>query len=183
MTALLLAPHSDDETLFASFLILRYRPHVVTCFRSHVQEARGGPTFATREQETQKATRHLGFPDLEQLPVRDDAPDPEMLAALLTEIEGRERWDVVFAPAVEDGGHDQHNLVGELALQVFGAERVTTYLTYRRGHGKSQSLSPIPYEPSWVSAKLRAMAEYESQIELDNCRYWFTEAPLLEWYA
>lgn len=183
MTALLLSPHNDDETLFAAFTILRHRPTVVTCFQSFVQEQRGGPTWQTREAETVRAVSCLGADRPIQLLVRDDKPDETMLRSLLTHIRDADRWDIVFAPAVEEGGHDQHNLVGELAVEIFGGFRVMLYLTYVRGSGKTRSDCEAPYEPGWPSAKLRAMAEYESQIELGNTSTWFIDETLREWYA
>lgn len=179
--ALLLAPHNDDETLFAAYTILRCQPHVVTCLRSFVQASRGGPTFETRERETGRALFHLGCTSWHQLPVRDDTPDVEMLESLLRELADDGLWDRVYAPAVEDGGHEGHTLVGELAVKVFGD--VIPYLTYRRGMGKSTSEAKVPVEPGWHSAKLRAMAEYESQIELESTAYWFVNAGLDEFYA
>lgn len=184
MTALLLCPHNDDETLFASFTILRHQPDVVTCLRSYVQEQRGGPNYLKREDETVMALAVLGsICRRQQLPVRDDTPDPEMLTRLLAEIRHANDYDVVFAPAVEDGGHDHHNLVGECALHVFGGDVVVPYLTYRRGSGKSRSGNEVPFEPGWPRLKLRAMAEYASQIELESTSFWFVDETLREWYA
>ena len=175
MTALLLAPHQDDESLFCAYTVLRHRPHVVTCFASHVQASRGGPDDDTRNLETMRATVVLGAPSWQKLPVRDDAPDSEMLASLLREIDADQEWTVVFAPAVELGGHDQHNLVGHLAEEVFGRERLQPYLTYVRGQGRSRSANEVPFEPHWPALKMRAMAEYSSQINLPDCRPWFSD--------
>lgn len=183
MSALLLAPHNDDETLFASFTILRHRPHVVTCFRSYVQERRGGPDYRTREAETQQALFRLGGPTWQQLPVRDDQPDVEMLVSCLREIQRDGLWDVVFAPAVEDGGHDQHNMVGHAALEIFGDQIVTPYLTYVRGEGKTRSGCAVPFEPDWPARKLMAMSKYQSQIEVENTSFWFLDETIREWYA
>lgn len=182
MTALLLSPHNDDETLFCSWTILRHRPHVVTCLKSYLQEERGGPSHRVREEETQRALFHLQAPTWQQLPVRDDAPDWDMLQSLINEIAKDQPWDVVFAPAVEEDGHDQHNEVGRQAVEAFGKRIVTPYLTYRRGHGKSRGRNEVPFEPLWVALKLRALAEYESQIEVENTRTWFVDESLREWY-
>ncbi len=181
MTALLLAPHNDDECLFSAYTVLRHAPHVVTCFSSHVQAARGGPGRATREQETQRALFHLGAPSWQQLPVRDDGPDAEMLASLLREIEAGQEWTVVFAPAVELGGHEQHCLLGSLAEEVFGTERLVPYLTYVRGNSRTVSENEVPFEDDWPALKFSAMAEYSSQINLPDCRPWFSGWDR-EWY-
>lgn len=182
MTALLLAPHHDDETLFAAYTCLRHKPHVVTCFASHVQASRGGPDHDTRLWETKMALATLGIETHQQLPVRDDVVDEEMLASCLAEVERTSRWTVVFAPAVEDGGHHQHNLVGTLAEQVFGADRLRSYMTYRRGKGRSVSANEVPYEADWPAVKFKAMACHSSQINLPDCRPWFSNWDR-EWYA
>jgi LmbE family N-acetylglucosaminyl deacetylase len=183
VTALLLAPHNDDETLFAGFSVQRFSPHVVTCFQSWAQEQRGGPSHSVRQEETIRACWNLGATDWEQWLVRDDAPDAEMLAALLIEIRDRQGWDMVLAPAFEDGGHEQHNLVAEMALGVFGEHRLVTYLTYVRGSGKTRSDTEVPFDAMMVSKKMRAMSCYRSQIAVENTRYWFCDETLREWYA
>lgn len=140
-----------------------------------MQSARGHPNCdnATRAAETQRALAILGASGWQQLPVRDDDLDADMLAACLRQVEGEQAWDVVFAPAVEDEGHEHHDLVGQLALEVFGPLRCVAYMTYQRGHGRSRSDTEVIPEPGWRALKLRAMAEYASQIELADCRGWF----------
>lgn len=178
MGTLFLQPHSDDGTLFAAWTILRYRPHVVTCFESHVQAQRGGPDHATRLWEDKMALFQLGIRDFTQLPVRDDGPDEQMLVACLEEFKEQE-WERVFAPAVELGGHAQHNMVGDVAAQLW--EDVTFYTTYVRGQGRTRTDHEVSYEDDWPAAKFRAMACYVSQINTENCRPWFSDWDR-EWY-
>lgn len=164
MTAIVLEPHADDCVLFSCWNALRYRAHVVTVFESHVQEARGyGIPQAQREAETEAAMSMLGL-DWHQWPYLDSDPDWTAIGVALTLIKERLTPDRVFAPAVEPGGHDQHNRVGALAVEVFGADRVTAYLTYTV-NGKSTRGVEVMYEPAWVTLKLRALACYRSQIE------------------
>ena len=85
----------------------------------------------------------------------------------------------MFAPAVEAGGHEQHNLVGELADKVFGG-RVTHYMTYTNGRDRSRGV-PVEFEPGWAALKLQALACYESQIRLASTGHHFTDWPLHEW--
>ncbi len=171
---------SDDDALFCAYTILQHKPHVVTCFESHVQPARGhaGCSQEIRAAETQRALLHLGASGWQQLPVRDDAVDEEMLRALLEQIEAERSWDVVFAPAHEEGAHSQHNLVADLALEVFGPLRLVSYMTYVRGQGRSQSENEVIPEPGWRALKMRAMAEYSSQVELSDTLPWFQD----EWH-
>lgn len=171
MTALLLAPHYDDETLFAAYTVIRHAPHVLTCMGdAQIQASRGGPSCEERRAESVTACQILGADSHSWLPVRDDVPDAEALESLLREF-AVTSWDVVFAPAWEDGGHDDHNLVADLAGHIFGD--VTRYMTYRRGYGRSESPHEAQVERGYRSVKLMAMACYSSQIELDSCRPWF----------
>ena len=88
-------------------------------------------------------------------------------------------WEHVYAPAVEDGGHEQHNLVGSEALLRYG-NTVRPYLTYRRGSMRSHGREVMP-EPGYVAAKMRALACYETQIELVATRPWFMDDTLREY--
>lgn len=171
MTSVFLAPHNDDETLFAAYTLLRERPRVFVVFRSAKQEA-VGITWAERESETDAALQILGCA-YSQWEYPDDVLASE-LRPFLEERLGRlaKTHETCFAPAVEEGGHEQHNLVGEAALAAFGASRVRPYLTYRRGYGKTVGDEVVP-EPAEVAKKLRALACYESQIREPSCRPWF----------
>lgn len=182
MTDLWLAPHNDDETLFGSFTIIRHKPHVVICFKSQVQEDRGGPTARVREMETEGALWWLGGPSWRQLQIRDT--DPRGHDKLLDEFEQLDYVHAperVWAPAWEEGGHEQHNSVSSAAYSIFG-DRVIPYLTYKRGSMRTRG-TEVPFEPSWVVKKMRALCCYASQIELENTRAWFMDDTLREYLA
>lgn len=158
---LFLSPHNDDECLFGSALIVANRPLVLVVFDSHVQVARGaldcGPD--RRRMETVEAMKILNLGSAPQfLGFRDDQL-PSMTA-----LEGALRQfgqpEMVYAPAVEEGGHPQHSLVGSLAAKVF--RNVTHFMTYTN-RGKSEG-RPVPFEPEWISKKFQALACYRSQI-------------------
>jgi len=182
VSALLLSPHNDDETLFASGFCIAHNPHVVVVLRSQVQEDRYGITADTREQETGCALDTLGVTGWTQWPYLDSDPDWGAVENALRSIDDRLQPDRVFAPAVELGGHAHHNLVGDLAHVVFG-DRVTSYLTYVRGNGRSRSDREVPFMPAWPAVKLRALACYLSQIAEPSTRDWFLDGGLREWYA
>lgn len=174
MTALLLEPHQDDAALFAAFTCIRHRPHVVTVLRSVVQEQRRtGITQAIRQAENDDAMSILGC-TWEQWPHPDSAPDWEAVRRQLEEIDtpslGR-----VFAPCPEDGGQPHHNMIGELAEAVFGAERVSFYMTYVDGRVRNGG-RPVEYEPGWIQLKLRALACYRSQHDLASTGHHFLAA-------
>jgi LmbE family N-acetylglucosaminyl deacetylase len=165
MKSLLLAPHNDDETLFAAFTCLGEKPHVVTVLRSQTQEDRYGITALTREAETQRAMWMLGC-SWEQWPPLDTDPDWEGIEMMLRN--RADKYERCFAPAREVNGHRQHNRIADIAQDVFGAERVTHYLTYTTS-GKSTSDRPVAFEPEWVERKMAALACYRSQSSLANC--------------
>lgn len=176
MRSLLLAPHSDDETLFASYLILRHKPTVTVCLRSP------GELGVSRFRETRAAMRILGDPEVETWPYRETQPLPRDFYELL--FRRAEEYDHCFAPAVEEGGHEHHNEVGRLALAVFGEHRVTRYLTYTRHGGRSREGTLVEPEPEWVALKLAALACYRSQIDDPATRPWFYDlVDLREWVA
>lgn len=183
---LFLAPHNDDETLFGAFTLLAWKPDVMVCYRSSKQK---GIDPRTREMETGMALRMLkGDATFMQSTVLDTDPDDEAneylsetLGAAHTMFGHEEPYDIVFAPAVEEDGHEQHSLVGEVAVRVFGT-RVCRYLTYRRGHGRSRSSSEVPFHPLWPARKLAAMSMYRSQIALPSTAPWFVDHGLREFY-
>ena len=193
---LLLAPHNDDETLFAAYTIQRYQPHVAIVLRPERQAdlpAEIRATSGTRRSETERAMRHFGYLPVgllapwltatwEQWSTSSDiAPKFGEIVDEMRTFDRLHNPDHVWAPAIEEGGHEQHNLVGEAALEVFGAEHVTGYMTYRRGFGRSTSeLEVLPRGADDVAAKLHAMAEYRSQIALASTRPWFTDMGLFE---
>jgi hypothetical protein len=130
--------------------------------------------------ETNQALWNLGCPSWEQLLTPDTNPDEMRLGydlELLDTIHSPER---VWAPALELGGHDQHNAVGQVALDVFG-HRVRPYLTYVRGRMRTRG-AEVPFEPSWVARKMRALSCYQSQIALEgDCQPWFMDDTLREY--
>lgn len=164
-----ISPHCDDETLFGAFTILREQPIVVIVFDSVVQYQRGtGITGPMRRNETIAAMEILGA-EVRFLQYSDAERNPNLNDGLIPYLEAEEVW----APAFEEGGHPQHNLV---ARWVRGAwinkpEAVTHYMTYTTA-GKSTG-RPVPIEDGWLSKKFAALSCYQSQIDLPNTREHF----------
>lgn len=169
MRTLLLAPHHDDETLFASFLCLTYSPRVVVCFGE--PEANGVPV-GTRSDEFWAALAALGVDDATEWPLTDYHPDPVELATRMVRL-AQEHWDLVFAPAVELYGHPQHNLVGALADAAFGrATTVEHYMTYTYPPlTRSRSEREVPFDSTWVFRKHAALACYQSAASTASYRH------------
>lgn len=166
---LLFAPHSDDETLFAAFTILRFCPYVVICFPS----TRDYGSTAQRMAESRRALGYLGVDQCEQW----DGID--LVGKMRTLVEKLSVGDRVFAPS-SDTSHPDHRSVSRAALEVFGGN-VTLYHTYRDGE-KVRSDKPVAFEPKWVQRKLLALAQYTSQIEHPRANQFFT-LDLLEYWA
>ena len=177
MTAVLLAPHNDDETLFASFLIQQHRPRVIVCLRGHRR------LWHVRERETDAAMRELGVESWSQWSFPDERPDWKAVRRALETITA----DLVIAPhpEFERNGHDgtsqerfgvlQLDIIREMALDVFGPERVLGYLTYTRWNGRSTWGEEVAPEAAWIAAKHRALACYRSQIAEPSTRPWFMD--------
>lgn len=156
MRSLFLSPHSDDETLFGAFTILKHRPQVYICFPSVSDYGKTAERFA----ETERACRHLGASASvlawrlgldDALKVADDIAQPE----------------IVWAPNV-GASHPDHRDLSFAAHRVF-KDRVRHYDTYvLEADGtprKVRTLPPAPIDdPEWVHAKLAALACYRSQL-------------------
>jgi LmbE family N-acetylglucosaminyl deacetylase len=190
---LFLSPHNDDEALFGAFTIQREKPLVVVVFDSYVQENRGNKVTAKdRRRETVAALECLGLRAFEgtgpyEYPwmfkrLRDDQSYESAVIASALQATGFPEVERVFAPAIEENGHEQHNAVGRAADLVWPG-RVTHYLTYTT-KGKSTSAYRVLVESGdWLKRKLRALACYESQIDIErlNCREHFMR-DLWEYY-
>lgn len=146
-----LSPHNDDETLFGAFTLLRCKPHVIVCYRDPSDWVR-------RENETDAAMALLGC-SWEQWPFSHvDYEDPA-LARRMLDLHPRG----IFAPAVEPGGQEHHNHVGQIASQLW-PKNVVKYLTYTRHGGKSTNGSEVyPEYEWWWKRKQQALECYVSQ--------------------
>lgn len=171
---LFVSPHNDDAALFAAFTLQREHPTVLTMFDSHVQVQRGHPECSAdaRRREDIQAMAVLGctfdcgyVPD--HLPRASAA---ELVRACLMNWDGYA--DEIWIPAIEAGGHEQHNLVSEIALEVFKGKKISGYLTYTRTGGKSTWGNAVACSGAMVLQKLRALACYRTQLEIDALGCW-----------
>ena len=171
MTKLLLEPHQDDSVLFATWTLLREKPHVITVLRSQIQEDRG--TGITNEQRMAENACALGILGVthEQWQYPDTNPNWE---AIYDDLDAyRPAPEVVWVPAYERGGHNDHNTLSNIAAGVFPG-RVRYYLTYVRGQMRTRGVE-VPYEPEWPLLKLQALACFRSQILEPSTREWFLD--------
>jgi SAM-dependent methyltransferase len=158
---LLLSPHSDDETLFAAFTVIRYRPHVVVCFGS----AGDYGDTKVRTNETRQAVGLLGGHFADQWDGND-------LEQRMTELDKVLRPGRVFAPSPRSS-HREHREVADVATKVFGM-RVTRFHTYDEG-GKVRRGVPVAFEQEWVVRKRRAMDCYRTQLAHPRARKFFED--------
>lgn len=180
MKTLLLAPHHDDETLFASYLCLTYDPLVIVCYGN---PAANGVPASVRSSEFGLAMVQLNVHECIEWPVSDtEGGTADDLLVRMRHVRDHTDWDLVFAPAVEParvvdgevaGGHPQHNNVGRLADRVFGGHvTVEHYTTYTYPPlTRSRSERPIPHDPSWIFRKHAALACYRSAAQTPSYRH------------
>ena len=167
MRVLLLAPHADDETLFAAYSCLRENPYIVCCFN---QDRAPEFTVATSALNCRATT--IGLPGYKA----DFLELARHLGAAYA------NYDRVYAPKWEPDGHEDHNLVADVAKHVYG-DRVVSYLTYAPRGERSRDGVEVPDVSAWeIAAKLRALSAYVSQIADPATRPWFTSLlDLREW--
>jgi LmbE family N-acetylglucosaminyl deacetylase len=121
---ILLAPHNDDEALFCSYIIQQNNPLVIVV-TDGMNMIHKGITPEIRREETLRAMEILGASVL-FLGLHDDKLTPSQVAFALKGI--KPSW--VFAPAVYKHGHIGHNIVGQVALDLW-KDKVIKYATYQ----------------------------------------------------
>lgn len=172
-------PHHDDVVLFSCYALMSVRHATVKTVL--------GTAASPRGQESRHAIEALGLKkdQYEAWPIDEDSPDWAEAETRMQMVKDEHRNGhplIVFAPAVEEDGHEHHNAVGELAQKIFG-DLCVFYLTYRRGHARSRSdTEVIPTLAGWRAKKLAALSCYASQIDREDTRPWFCSDDVLrEW--
>lgn len=178
MATLVLAPHGDDETLFASYICQRNRAHVIVCTQDANPEIRQQRSFETNAAISELGCSHQEWPMPASAFDYDQAK--RWLEVWASTAHVAEIPDKVYAPAISPEGHEQHNEVGHLAIQVFG-DSVIPYMTYAPRGQRQTGVEVIP-TPTEIQRKLRALACYGSQIGNHLTRPWFYELlDMREW--
>lgn len=162
---LLISPHCDDESLFTSFTLMRYRPLVVIVTESFIQYERGDLSCdaETRRKETIAAMKLVGCPV-----VFLGIKDTELTEDILRERLQGFNPETVYVPAIQ-GGNPQHDLVGKVGLELFGkaCERYCTYTKTELYTTGGWEIKPTQQE---FELKKKMLLCYQSQINLSSTR-------------
>lgn len=183
---ILLAPHNDDENLFASYTIQRIKPLVVVVTDGYIQGNRGdGITAEERREESRKAAKLLGY-EVIFLGIKDTELTEELLEKELIKLQPH-GW--VYAPAIQ-GGNAQHDLVGRVADKLYGSTDpkgfgyVTHYTTYTRTELWTTGSKEIIPTQEEIDLKNKALDCYQSQINLGSTApHFFAVRGRSEFYA
>lgn len=174
---LFISPHNDDETLFGAFTLLREKPLVLIVTDSWIQFTRGEDCSAEdRWQETLKAMQVLKCPVVRG-GIRDDIIGAEAVKELLEKFSG---FDKVYAPAIIVNGNPHHNLIGEVAAEVFG-DKLVRYMTYSKDNLYAVGKQELKPEPEEIALKKMAFDCYPSQLKINGPHFDAVKGKS-EWY-
>lgn len=158
-TKILLAPHNDDEALFASFICLREKPLIVVVTDSWIQYNRGDKiTAEERREESRAAATVLGC-SIYFMGIRDDEITADILGPELRKLNA----DLVYAPAIQ-GGNKHHDLIGRLAFECF--KNVVQYATYAKN--ELYTTGEIEVRPTERELELKNKALYCYKTQLSH---------------
>lgn len=163
---LLLSPHSDDESLFCSIILMRQKALVVICTESWIQYNRGdlGCDAETRRNETIAAMKLAGCPVV-FLGIKDTELTEEILRERLQYFNP----ETVYIPALQ-GGNKHHDLVNKIALEIFGRNKCEQYCTYTKTELYTTGGWEIKPTHTEMELKNKMLDCYQSQINLPSTR-------------
>lgn len=161
MIKILLSPHNDDESLFASAILNRERPHVIFVTDGIKHESKGISRY-TRRLESIKAMAVFNLP-VTFLGLWDTGIDKLALAHLLSGFDP----DVVYAPFPDPEGNIDHYEVGIIAREIWG-DKVRYYSTYKLHDLTPQGDVEIKLTEREQDMKEKALACYPSQVAINK---------------
>lgn len=168
---ILISPHSDDAVLFASYTILREKPLVITVTHSTLQGNNGNE----RVLEDYEAMRILGV-SVCFLGIDENKLTKDILYEKLEMFKDSQDDELVFIPSYEDNGNPHHNLINEVAKELWGDidyGRVKEYKTYTGLEDRSIGKEIVPTEEE-LELKKKAMLCYQSQIRNPLTNHYFS---------
>lgn len=158
-----LSPHSDDETLFGAYRILREKPIVVIITHATLQ----GNNGYERAVESYKAMQILGVPVM-FLGINEDKLTEETLSEKLKYLPKEATY---YIPEYEINGNPHHNLVNKVARKLFS--KYNEYKTYTGLNPRTLGKEIIPTKEE-LELKKKAMSMYRTQIENPMTAHYFT---------
>ncbi len=162
-----LSPHSDDETLFGAYTIMKEKPLVIICTDSYLQ----GDNLLARRNESRDAMDILGA-DVWFLSIPDFLDDIVFRTILRSKFRRFADTEVVYAPNV-DCSNRHHKAAGEVAKEIF--DNVVFYDTYKDSWGTTGIGQKVTITNDEKQLKKRVMLWYKSQIEREQTRKHFRE--------
>jgi LmbE family N-acetylglucosaminyl deacetylase len=157
----LLSPHPDDETLFASYRIMRDKPVVIILTHPTAQ----GDNAKERLFEAYSACQILGVPVM-FLGIPEDKFSEELLREKLTQLN---LTGTVIAPAL-DGGHPHHDITYKVATDMYSD--VKYYKTYGKGETRAEGWE-VEATVDEMKLKRQAMNCYQTQINNPLTAHYF----------
>lgn len=163
---MLLAPHNDDETLFASFTCMREQPLIVVVTDCYVQLNRvPSVSKERRRDETFWACRELGC-SVVFLGIPDESCTTRKICEALDNFKG---FETVYAPA-KQGGHVHHDMTCLAACEMF--DHVLFYGTYSTDEPAYATKGiPVHGEIEERVGKRHALECYKSQHEWSRAHF------------
>ena len=152
----LLAPHNDDEGLFATYICLRLKPLIVVVTDGTQHQEKFGISIETRRRESEAAAKILGcrisfagWPD-------DDYKVRQMV--------GQKYSGTILAPALQGGNihHDQISRYGDIQYATYTKTNLTPFLP------DGIQITPTPEEEQ---IKEKVLACYKSQHEINKVHF------------
>lgn len=158
---LFVAPHNDDEALFGAYTLMREHPLVLIVTDGIIHQQRFGIKPSVRRQESRDACKIAGC-DIEFLGIPDNDVNKKDLRFLFSKY----RPSVVYAPAI-DGGNATHDLVSDIAWQVWG-EKCIFYTTYSKTSFRIRGDTEIIPTKEERDKKIAMLKCYKSQLGINK---------------
>lgn len=180
---ILLAPHNDDEALFAAFTLIREKPLVVVVTDSFIQERRDSRVTSIRRRAESVAACAILRCSVMFLGIRDDAPGATMPDVIAERLRDFANIEEVYCPALQHG-HPHHDFVNLAAKRVFSEGRTKPVIEYCTYSPKAPFYANIGNRriegtSSEWALKREALACYPSQVWSANHFYAVNGQP--EW--
>ncbi len=163
----IISPHQDDAVLFASYIIQREKPIVISVVHPTLQE----DNTYERILEDYKAMKILDVPIM-FLKIDEDKLNENNLYDKLFDLKDSQGDDEVWIPEYEENGNPQHNLVNKVANQVWEDYNIHTYKTYTGLEDRTIGKEIIPTKEE-LELKKQAMACYNTQINNPLTKHYF----------